>query len=142
MSPKLLLCTLLSLATVFGQSFTGTISGLVTDSSGASVAGASITVTDTAKNTKYHSAANNTGLYVVSQLPPGSYRIQVEMAGFRRYILDGMPLTTQQSATVNIVLEVGQVTEKVEVTGEAQLVEAASSTLSGLIENKRILDPR
>ena len=131
---------LLVSALAFGQAFTGSISGLVTDSSGAVVAGAVIAVTDLNKNTNYHGTSNATGFYVVSQLPPGSYRVTAEQTGFRRFALDALPLSTQQSATVNITLELGSVSEQVSVTAEAQLIESASSTLSAVVENKRILD--
>ena len=137
---RYLLSAVFSAAALYSQAFTGSISGLVTDSSGSVVVGASITVTDLSKNANFRTTSNSTGFFVVSQLPPGSYKVSAEHAGFRRFVLDGLPLTTQQSATVNIPLEVGQTSEQVQVTGEAQLIEGATSTLSGFVENKRILD--
>ena len=124
----------------FSQTHTASISGIVTDSSGALVAGAAITITDIAKNTSFRTTTNESGFYVASELQPGTYSVKAEQSGFRTYILDSFPLSTQQKASVNIKLEVGQVTEQVQVTGEAQLVESASSTLGAIVENKRILD--
>src|SRR5262249_2540758 len=124
----------------FGQAFTGSISGIVNDPTGAVVSGAVITVTGLEKNTVFRTMSNATGLYVVSQLPPGRYQVTAEQPGFRKFVLDSLPLPTQQSATVNIVMELGSVAEQVEVTGQAQLLEAATSTLSAIVENKRILD--
>ncbi|MCC6391936.1 MAG: TonB-dependent receptor [Bryobacterales bacterium] len=135
----LLLSTAMS-ASLFGQAFTGSISGLVTDSSGAIIAGAAITITDIDKNSNYRTTSNATGFYSVSQLPPANYRVTSELQGFRRFVADRLPLTTQQRATLDITMEVGAVTEQVEVTAEAQLLESATATLSGLVENKRILD--
>lgn len=125
-----------------GQSFTGSISGLVTDPTGAVITGAAITITDIDKNSNYRTTSNATGFYSVSQLPPGNYRVTSELQGFRRFVADRLPLTTQQRATLDITMEVGAVTEQVEVTAEAQLLESATATLSGLVENKRILDLR
>ncbi|MDQ1474166.1 MAG: hypothetical protein QOJ99_5646, partial [Bryobacterales bacterium] len=125
---------------LFGQAFTGSISGIVTDASGAVLPQSTITVTDLSKNTSAHTATNDSGFYLVGQLAPGSYRITAEKPGFRKYTLDAMPLSTQQKASVDIQMEVGSLSDSVTVTGEAQLVEAANSTLGALVENKRILD--
>ena len=127
-------------AGLFGQSFTGQISGLVTDPSGAVIAGAEITITDLERNTASKAVSNDTGLYLITQLQPGTYSVAAEHQGFRKWILDKIPLATQQRATVNVVMEVGSVADQVQVTGEAQLIEADTSTLSGFVENKRILD--
>ncbi|MDQ6700918.1 MAG: TonB-dependent receptor [Acidobacteriota bacterium] len=136
-----LLCAfVLSALPLFSQAFTGSISGIVTDASGAVLPQASITVTDLAKNTNFHTQTNDSGFYLVGQLSPGSYRITAEKAGFRKYNLDAMPLSTQQKASVDIPMEVGALSDSVSVTGEAQLVESTTSTLGAVIENKRILD--
>ncbi|MGH9661422.1 MAG: carboxypeptidase-like regulatory domain-containing protein, partial [Bryobacteraceae bacterium] len=105
------ICTALvfSAASLFGQAFTGSISGLVKDPTGAVVNGAVIIVTDVARGTQHKTVSNDTGLYVVPQLQPSTFRITAEAAGFRKYTLDGMPLSTQQSATVNITMELGSV---------------------------------
>src|SRR5438552_12677957 len=116
---KILSLAIITGGLAFGQTFTGSISGLVTDPTGAIVAGAVITVTDTGKNTNSRTTTNGTGFFVVPQLAPGIYRITAEQVGFRRYSLDAMPLSTQQAATVNIVLALGAVTEQVEVTAQA-----------------------
>src|SRR5438128_3203178 len=137
---KILSLSIVTACLAFGQTFTGSISGIITDPAGAIVAGAVITVTDTEKNTSSRTTTNGTGFFVVPQLAPGTYRITAEQVGFRRYSLDSLPLSTQQSATVNIVMALGAVTEQVEVTAEAQLLESATSTLSAVVENKRILD--
>lgn len=122
------------------QTSTASISGIVTDSSGAIVARAAITVTDMDRNTVFSAVSNDTGLYVVPQLPPGRYRVVATSPGFRTFVLEGLPLSTQQQATINITLEVGQVIEQVMVEARAQLLEAGSSALSAVVENKRIVD--
>src|SRR5262249_43151647 len=116
------------------------ISGLVTDPSGATVSGVAITVNDINRNTTFKSTTNETGFYLVTSLPPGSYGVVAEKAGFRRYVLDSLPISTQQKAALDIVLELGAVTESVQVTGEAQMIETTVSTLGTVTENKKIVD--
>ncbi len=125
---------------LFSQSFTGSISGLVTDSSGAVVPQAAITVTDLVRNTSFRTESNDSGFYVVGQLSPASYRVHVEKVGFKKYALDALPLSTQQKVSLDVVLEVGALVDSVSVTAEAQLVESTNSTLGAVVENKRILD--
>ena len=122
---------------LYSHSFTGSISGLVTDSSGAVVPQAAITVTDLGKNTNFRTESNDSGFYLVGQLSPGSYRVSVEKAGFKKYALDALPLSTQQKASIDIVLEVGTLVDSVSVTAQAQLLESTSSTLGAVVENKR-----
>src|SRR4029079_5537015 len=73
------------ISAICAQTSPATISGIVTDASGAIVSGAVVKVTDLAKNTTYQTRSNDAGLYVVSELPPGNYRVTVEIAGFRTY---------------------------------------------------------
>jgi hypothetical protein len=125
---------------LFAQDFTGSISGLVTDPTGAAVPGVPVVVTDLRRNVPSRSITNDQGFYLVTQLPPGNYSVTVEKEGFRKFVLESMPLSTQQKAAVNITLEVGAVTESVQVSASAQLVETNSSTLGMVTENKRIVD--
>lgn len=136
----LLAGALLLVCGTFGQTFTGSISGIVSDPTGALVSGVSIVVTDLDKNTRFRTISNQTGFYMVSSLTPGNYQVQAEKEGFRRFSLSGLPLTTQQKATVDVRLEIGALAESVTVTAQAQLLEASTSTLSAIVENKRILD--
>jgi hypothetical protein len=116
------------------------ISGIVSDPTGAVIAGAAITVKDLDRGVSYSAKSNETGFYLVPQLPPGRYQVTAEMTGFRTYVLDSFPLQTQQKASLNITLQVGVVTEKVEVAGSAQMVESTTATLSAVVENKKIID--
>lgn len=122
------------------QTSAGSISGLVSDSSGAVIPGVNIQVTDIDRNVSFESSSNQSGFYMVTPLPPGRYRIRAQTEGFRSYVLEPFPITTQQKANLNIALELGQVTESVTVTGSAQLIETTNSTLSGVVENEAIVD--
>jgi hypothetical protein len=135
MSLAILLCGVL-----FGQAFTGSISGIVTDPGGALVSDVVIVVTDIDKNTRHRTTTNQTGYYAISSLPPGNYLVHAEKAGFRQFSLSGLPLTTQEQASVNVQLQIGALAESVTVTGQAQMLETNTSSLSAVVENKRIVD--
>ena len=122
------------------QTVAGQISGLITDSSGASITGTSVVVTDIDRNVKFRSESNESGFYLVSPLPPGRYKVRVEKIGFRVHLVDLVPIATQQKAELNIALQVGALTESVTVSTGAQTVDTTSATLSGVVENKRIID--
>ena len=126
--------------TMYGQAFTGSISGIVSDPAGAVVPGARVTVTDIDKNTSLSTVTNDTGFYRVGELQPGRYRITAEAAGFRTAVVEGFPVATQQRASVDFSLQVGQVLEQVKVTAEAQMIDTNTSALGGVVDNKRIVD--
>lgn len=124
----------------FAQTVAGQISGLISDPSGAAVAGASVAVTDVDRNVTIRSSSNDSGFYLLSPLPPGRYNLRAEKTGFSAYVANGIPIATQQKAGINITLQVGAVTESVTVTDGAALVDTTTATLSGVVENKRIID--
>jgi hypothetical protein len=126
--------------TLFGQAFNGSISGIVTDPGGAVVPGTRVTITNIDRNTTNETTTNATGFYRIGDLTPGNYRVSAGITGFQTYILEGFPLATQQQASVNITLQVGQVVEQIKVNAEAQLIEANTSALGGVVDNKRIVD--
>lgn len=123
-----------------GQTVAGSISGLVTDSSGAAISDAAVVVRDKDRNVVFRGNSNESGFYLVSPVPPGQYRIEAERAGFRRFVIETFPIATQQKAGLDIRLEVGAVTESITVASSAQLIETTTATLSGVVENRRIID--
>ena len=86
------------------------------------------------------SVTNETGAYVLSNLPLGPYRLEAALPGFRTYVQTGIVLQVDSSPVVNVTLQVGQVSEQVEVEANAALVETRNSTVGTLIENARILE--
>ena len=132
---------LLSAVVIAGaQQSTGTISGIVTDQQGAVVPGAQVEVLNTATNALFATSSNESGLYVAPGMVVGVYEIAVEAEGFRRGVRSGVTLQVGRNAEVNVTLEIGQVTEVVEVVGEAPLVDTNSATIGEVIERKRITD--
>lgn len=123
-----LILVFLLAAPVFAQLDTGIISGKVTDPSGAVVPGAQITVTQTNTNIQVTSQSNESGLFRVPSLRPGPYKVTATAAGFKTFTRDGLLLRINETLAVDIVLELGGLTEVVEVTSALPLLETQTST--------------
>jgi hypothetical protein len=119
---------------------TAQISGTARDQSGAVLPGVEIMVTQTETGISRNTITNETGSYVLPNLALGPYRLEAALPGFRTYVQTGIVLQVNSSPVINVALEVGQVTEQVEVQANAALVETRSSTLGSVIENERILE--
>jgi hypothetical protein len=135
---------LLLVAAAFGlpaaAQTSGEIRGVVTDASGAAVAGATVTVTNAATGAVRRAATNDEGIYNLPSLQPGVYAMRVEQQGFKTAVRDSVELQVQQVASIDFTLEVGQVGETVTVTGGVPLLSPESTTVGTVIENKRIVD--
>ena len=116
----------------------GVILGSVTDSSGAAIANASVLITNAGTNTSSTLTTNGDGLYTSPSLIPGSYRVTVEHAGFKKTVRTGITLQIDQRAEVNIELELGAVGDSVQVTADVPLVNTEDATIGKVIENKRV----
>src|SRR5215510_9253164 len=134
---------LLILGFACGEAFaqaTAQISGTVKDSSGAVLPGADITATQSETGIARTTVSNETGSYVLPNLPLGPYRLEATLPGFRSYAQTGIVLQVNSSPEINIQLEVGQVSEQVEVQANAALVETRNVGVGQVIENERILE--
>ena len=116
------------------QISTATITGTVTDSTGAAVAGAKILVQETSTNFETRSQTNEEGLFRVQSLLPGIYNVSFEAAGFKLLIQKGLLLKVGDVLPVNASLEIGQVSEQVTVTGQGTLLETETSAVSTVTE--------
>lgn len=133
----LLVAAALPLAAQQGR---GTILGTVTDASGAPVAGAQVKVTNIATNQTFVAETTGEGLYQAPNLAVGEYTVSVEKQGFRRVNRTGLQLQVDQRAQVDIRLEVGQVTESIEVTSEAVLVDTSNTSIGKVVDQKRVAE--
>src|SRR5581483_1848456 len=132
---------LLSVLAAAGKAQTsGEITGLVTDSSGAAVAGASVTVTNKATGAPRKVITNSEGLYAFPSLLPGVYELKVEQSGFKTARLDNIKLEVQQTARLDLTMEVGAVGETVTVTSNSVLLNAENATVGTVIENKIVTE--
>src|SRR6266567_2696971 len=131
--------TLLACPGLWAQA-TAEISGTIKDPSGAVLPGVEITATQTGTGQARKALSNETGSYALPSLPTGAYRLEAALPGFRSYVQNGITLNVNANAVVNIVMEVGQVTEQVEVQANAALVETRTVGVGQTIENQRILE--
>src|SRR6202171_3931364 len=131
---------LLACGTVWGQKDTGSIAGTVKDSSGGLVVGAKVTVVDVDRGLTFSTVTNEQGEYVAGPLRVGNYTVTVEEAGFKKAVSIPVALDVQQRIVVNVTMEVGQVSEQIEVTGAAPLLETETSSLGQVIDNKRVVN--
>jgi hypothetical protein len=125
---------------VVAQNFSGTISGVVRDASGAVIPQATVSVRNTETGQTRIAETGVNGSYTVPSLPVGPYELTVEKPGFRQLVRSGITLSVGQEAALNLTLEVGNVTQTVEVTGEAPLVNTTLSETSGLITEGQLKD--
>jgi hypothetical protein len=120
--------------------FTGTISGFVTDPTGAAVPDATVTATLIAQQIVRTAASNAEGHYVFNAMPPGEYRITAEKTGFQQLVQSSVILATNQNVRVDLSMRLGQVSETVEVTASAPLVDTKSPALASLVDDRRVVD--
>ncbi len=131
----LLLLVLLTTAAI-GQSPNGTMSGLVLDPSGRAIANADIIIVNDATGVKYSGTTNAEGIYAVSTLPPGPYRIQVSKVGFKTLIKPDIILNVQDALAINFTLPVGALSETVTVEGGAPLVNTQDASVSTVVDRR------
>jgi hypothetical protein len=136
----LMLTCLLIPATALAQQATAELNGRVTDTSGAVLPGVTVTATQTATGLERTAVTDGTGGYLITNLPPGPYRLEVTLQGFRTYVQTGLVLTVGATPTVNAALELGSLEETVTVDAAAPLVDVRSAGISSVVENKEILD--
>ena len=119
---------------------TAQITGAVQDQSGAVLPGVEVTATQTETGIARMTLTNETGHYVLSNLPLGPYKLEAALAGFRAFVQTGIVLNVNANPTINITLQVGQVSEQVEVQANAGLVETRNLSVGNVMETARILD--
>jgi hypothetical protein len=116
----------------------GQVSGNVSDSTGAVVVGAQVTMTETDKGAAHTAATDAVGSYTLPNLPVGPYRLEVTHPGFKNYVQSGLVLQVGNNIQVNVAMQVGAVSETVEVNATASLVETRENSISHVIDQQRI----
>jgi Carboxypeptidase regulatory-like domain/TonB dependent receptor-like, beta-barrel len=144
MSRLSIICALLLsclCASLRGQAVnTAEIAGVVTDSSGAAVPNATITVTQTETQLTRTTVSGVNGAYVLPNLPVGPYTLEVTAAGFATFLQKGILLSVGANVSIPVALPVGSVKQEVQVTANAQMVETHDTSISQVIDSKRVLD--
>jgi hypothetical protein len=117
---------------------TGTMVGMVTDAKGGAILQAKITVKNTGTNATREASTSATGEYSVPLLLPGEYEVTIERPGFRRAVYSGIKIEVDQTARVDSVLEIGEVSQQVTVSESAPLLQTDSSTVGQVIDEQKV----
>ena len=134
-----LLCLSGSAATLCAQTF-GEITGTISDSTTAVVSGARVTLTNTATSQARKVESNDSGNFTIPFVPPGNYKVRVEKTGFKSAMRSDVKVQVADSVRVNFTIEVGSVTESIEVQGGGQLLTTENATVGTVIDNRRIVE--
>lgn len=137
---RFLLVVLLAAVSLCGQTFTGTINGTVSDPNAATVPTATVRARNQATDDTRQQVTNNEGRFVFSQLTPGTYEITVEMRGFRRSVQKDVDLRVNQTLELNVGLQLGEVTQTVEVDSTITLLDTQSANRSVTLDQQTVLD--
>ena len=134
------LLALLTVVSAPAQTVLGTLTGRALDASGGAVANAEVVATNTGTNNTFRTKTNETGNYVIQQLPVGKYDLSVEATGFRRHVRRNIELNVAQTLTIDANLEVGQVEQAVEVTADLTTIQTSTSDLGTTIQRNKLVD--
>ena len=121
----LLVCVLAS----FGQTPTGQMTGAIKDASGAAVPGADVVVSNVDTGVQRNTSSNDEGYYAIPLLPPGNYRLTVRKEGFKPVTRSGLTLAVDQVARIDFTVDVGSITDTVDVVATAPVVEQESAAM-------------
>ena len=120
------------------QGVFGTISGAVHDSQGAAIPGATVLITNVDTGVAREVVTNDVGIYYATSLTPGAYRVEAQMPGFKKAVIANVKLEVSANLKINLALEVGEVTEIVNVTSEAPLLTTQQSNLGQTVSQQQI----
>jgi Carboxypeptidase regulatory-like domain/TonB-dependent Receptor Plug Domain len=133
-------CAVLLSAVVSAQTPTAEITGRVSDATVGAVVGATVTITNTGTNAQRVVTSNSSGSFDAPALPPGVYSVKVAMAGFKTEALNNVELQVNQVARLDFTLQIGNVTETVEVQAEASALQTETASVGTVVENRRIVE--
>src|SRR5437868_2778548 len=136
----LVLATVLFALPGFAADVTAQLSGTVKDSTGAIVSNAKVTLTNAQTNVSRTTTTSPDGNYLFTLVPVGNYQIAVEHPGFRKYVQSGIVLEVNQNARIDMALQLGEVSQTVEVVANAAQVDTVGATLGAVETTQRIVD--
>ena len=125
---------------VWGQAFTGTITGIVQDPNSAAIPGVDVRIRNEATNDVRNAKSGGDGAFIFSQLPPGKYEITAEMQGFRRSVQTGVELRVNQTLELNLAMQLGEVSQTVEVSAAVSMLDTQSANRAITLDQQTVLD--
>lgn len=142
---RIVICLAVSLVLLgtpmaYSQEVRASVTGLVTDPTGAAVAGAKVTVTNLATNIAVTTESNDTGNYVTPFLAPGNYQMTVEATGFKKFVRENIVLQAMDAVRIDVPLQLGALTESITVSDAVSALETESASRSQLIPNLMVMD--
>jgi hypothetical protein len=137
---RLVLCVLSVCGLAWAQNESASLTGTLTDSSGAAATRASVRLVNSETGESFQVSSNENGSYDFQLLRPGRYSLTVELAGFKQYVQSGIVLETGVPARADIRLEVGAMTERVTVEASAALIQTESAAVGAVVDNRTIID--
>ena len=140
MKSRLAMFCALVVGAAFAQSYTGSIGGRVTDTTGLPISGAQIVVTEEATNTAIKTTTNDSGDYNVSYLKPGSWKVEFQKDGFKAHAVTGIQLQLDQQRRVDLAMQVGETTESVQVTATTDQVNLVSPEIGQVVDSEQLVD--
>ena len=140
MRNKLIVCSWLALAATFaaGQATNGSITGIVTDAQNAAVPNATVTLTNSGTGISRSVTTNDSGSYTIGSLIPGTYEVKVGNAGFKTKVQSNVLLETGALLKLDLRLEVGQVSERIEVTAAAPIMQTQEASVAGVVTTSQL----
>lgn len=135
---RLVICTIAVSCALWGQEFRATMSGRVVDPQGAVVPNVKLVAMELDTRAVHETVSSSDGQYTLPFLPPGDYRLNAEVAGFKRYVRERFHVSTGDHVSLDVQLEVGQIAETVTVTAETSLLETVSASSGQVINSRQI----
>ena len=130
------LCSIAALA----QEVSAGITGRVTDPSGGAIVGASVTAKDQQRGTVWPTKTNEDGIYAFPRVPVGTYEVRVEASGFKTFVQPDIVLEVNQRARIDVAMQVGQITESVQVTAEGALLQTETTQVGSVVTPQTIVN--
>src|SRR5258706_10930808 len=127
-------------ASLLAQTYTAAIRGVVTDATQGVVPEAKVVANNTSRNIQQSATTDSSGRYVLANLPPGDYTLTVEARGFKKYVRTGFGVQVNQDLSIDVVMQVGELSESISVAGEAPLLESGTSSVGKVVENREIVN--
>ncbi len=134
------LILLIAAVNAFGQSFYGSVVGTVTDATGSAVPQAAVTIINLGTADRRTAETDDNGTYQFLNLVPGNYRVEVTRPGFRRFAREPVNVEVQGAVRIDVAMQLGDVTQTVEVTAQTPLLQTENASLGQVVESRKVLE--